>query len=133
LVEADELGYPWNCDPIVISFAESLQKVTPSLPDVVSPRGFYTAKCIDWNALGLRPPEGDPKLRLLIRSVNSLPPTMDYSIYVGDRDIILQMIAHAVYIEMELENFHQYFDKHLANSRQIKEKSNLEFDGIIAP
>ena len=112
LEEIDQLavwpGYPGD---IVSSLQHSLGEVL-SLREGSSFYSFYTVSTVDWEALGLRKEE-EAKLRLGFEGFRS------YSVYIGDREATLQMIASDLHIGMELKRFQEYFDKQRATLSRV--------------
>ena len=134
-------GYPRRADDIVITFQNSLREVITNLPEYSHTIfSFYTARHTDWNALGLQN-QDNAKLRLICNDPHILTITAiifsetgkDYDVYLGERDAILQMIAHDFCIQIELDGFINYFDKQRAEVARIKRTAATELRGIISP
>jgi hypothetical protein len=134
-------GYPSRSTDIVDSFQKCLRKVIPDLPEYsLTISSFYTVRHIDWDALGLQNPENG-KLRLICKDTNIITITAiifsergkDYNVYLGDRDEVLQMIAHDFYVQIQLEDVINYFEKMRNEVERINDKGIIEFRGMIAP
>jgi hypothetical protein len=140
--EIDELAsYPEPEPSIIQRFGESLGEAIPEIEDpTYSVSGFYTIKNTNWGALGLRN-AGNAKLRLVSKDMNVLTITAlifdeigkDYNVYVGDRDVTLQMIAHELCAAIELNHFLEYFREQRANVDKVKEAAIAELDDMLAP
>jgi len=134
-------GYPAPEPRIIQCFEESLREVVPGIrPHIHSTYGFYTIKHTNWDALGFRN-TGDAKLRLICKDMSIFTVTAlifeeigkDYDVYIGDRDVTLQMIAHDLCAAMELKRFLEYFGQQRAAVERVKEATIMELKGMVAP
>lgn len=127
LEEIDHIaGWPGNPGDIVDSLQHSLKEVLQELPEGWSVYSFYTASNVNWEEFGLRR-EGDAKLRLGFEGFRG------YSVYIGDRESTLQMIANDLHVGKELRRFQGYFDKQRAALDKVKDTTIAELNGLLEP
>jgi len=142
LDQIDELaGCPGRGPSIIDWFGESLREIIPEIETPgYSVTSFYTVKHTDWDTLGLRN-EGDANLRLICKDMNVFTVTAlifteigrDYAVYLGDWDVVLQMIGHDLCAAMELKHFLDYFGQQRTNVEKVKEATITEISGMLAP
>lgn len=142
LDEIEELaGYKGNFDPVVVEFETSLQEVIPSLHIYShTSLSFYTASIKSWEEVGIKT-EGDPHLRLACKDMNVITITAlifsesgkNYYVYLGERTITLQMIAHETLITMETRKFIECVAEKRKTLHTVKNAILEELNGAIAP
>jgi hypothetical protein len=134
-------GYKTSFDPVVVEFENSLREVVPSLHMYShTSLSFYTALPKNWEELGIKA-EGDPQLRLICKDMHIVTMTAmvfsevgkNYYVYLGDRTKTLQMLAHDMFISMELRSLVEFVEEKRKTLHTVKKAVLGELNGAIAP
>lgn len=137
----DLAGYPTPFDNIIEHFGSALRTAIPHLvPMYHSTYSFYTIQETDWKALGVKP-VGEAQVRMVCTDPNYVTITAlifskhgkDYELYFGNRNQILEMLAHDFQIGFELGNVNSLLHQQLDAVNKIRGSSVSEFAAIIAP
>ena len=111
-------SYPHRVSNIIQDLEFSLREVLSDLPEMqYSMYSFYTANVDDWKSFGFTR-VGDAQLHLLINDPRFITQTglihtkigKEYSLYIGDRDVILEMNSHHMFYISEFDRYSNYIN-----------------------